>query len=485
MSEHNKISFTATRVTGLADVEIHLAAEGTASKAYLRMPQIRGFHILAEGRPAEELPRIVARICGMCPWHHHMGATMAVEQALGLNVPPAARQMRSLALLLAHISDKIMHFFVLSAPDINPHARHEEAILPLLSGPTAPKMAMDTRQRVGQMLKKLTGQPWGGDAAVIGGMTSALSSADHEVLLQEIDGVLQFCLHSIDEARDEVLRPLNQKFHNMDTLPLPSLGCVSPTGALELNPTADSRLRFIHPDGTQYDFAPADYEQYIVEEYADWTQSSFPRLRDAPPLRLDPESPQGVYRVGPLPRIHACDHISTPLAQKELELFRQEHGKLPQRAMLYHWARLIELLHCAERAQELLLNPEITDTDVLDTYFPERQYGDRQGFAHLEAPRGSLFYRVTVDPQDCITSCTILTPSAQNNAAMNLSLTQAVRATVKDGTLDQDSLKAIATCLRAYDPCPACATHALLGPGPLTVSLRPPLLPEQLNFERE
>ena len=57
--------------------------------------------------------------------------------------------------------------------------------------------------------------------------------------------------------------------------------------------------------------------------------------------------------------INVCDRIPTPLANAELEEFRRSFGRPAQLSLLYHWARLIELVYAAERAVDLLYDPEI------------------------------------------------------------------------------------------------------------------------------
>lgn len=461
MSEQQRVRFSASRIHGQADIDILHAGDAARATAYVRMPQVRAFHVLAVGRPAEELPRIMARISGLCPWHHHVAATIAVEQALGLYVPTTARHVRELSLYLAHISDKALHYYLMCAEDMHAVARGKGHLLNLLGETTFPRIGVDIRHRVSRMLKKITGQPWGGDTAVIGGISLSIAPEDMDNLRDDLDAIRAACLHSMEQARTTVLPALIHEFDGLEPVPMVSLGCVNSDNSLNLAPTADSHLCFVQPDGSRQLCAPQDYQEYIVEEYADWTQCSFPRLRQGPPLQLDPQHPEGVFRVGPLARLHACERISTPLAQAELEFFRAEHGRLPQNVLLYHWARLIELVHCVEKVGELLESIDTDDIFLRDLYQPEGPAAPAHGFAHVEAPRGSLFYHVSIDAEQCVTACEILTPTACNNAALNISLTSAVRFMLGKNPPAADYLESACACFRAYDPCPACATHML------------------------
>ena len=54
-----------TRLEGHGKIEIFLNDEGEVQNAYFQIPELRGFERFFEGRPVEELPRIVPRICGV------------------------------------------------------------------------------------------------------------------------------------------------------------------------------------------------------------------------------------------------------------------------------------------------------------------------------------------------------------------------------------------------------------------------------------
>jgi F420-non-reducing hydrogenase large subunit len=54
-----------TRLEGHGKIEIFLNADGEVENACLQIPELRGFEKFCEGRPVEELPRIMPRICGV------------------------------------------------------------------------------------------------------------------------------------------------------------------------------------------------------------------------------------------------------------------------------------------------------------------------------------------------------------------------------------------------------------------------------------
>ncbi|TYO95399.1 F420-non-reducing hydrogenase large subunit [Desulfallas thermosapovorans DSM 6562] len=54
-----------TRLEGHGKIEIFLDEAGAVDNVYFQIPELRGFEKFCEGRPVEELPRIVSRICGV------------------------------------------------------------------------------------------------------------------------------------------------------------------------------------------------------------------------------------------------------------------------------------------------------------------------------------------------------------------------------------------------------------------------------------
>lgn len=115
-----------TRLEGHGKINIFLNDKGNVDKAYFQVPELRGFEKFAEGRPAEDMPQITSRICGVCPTAHHMAATKAVDDLYKVDPPVAAKKIRELVYNVFFVEDHALHFFFLGGPDF-------------VVGPTAPK----------------------------------------------------------------------------------------------------------------------------------------------------------------------------------------------------------------------------------------------------------------------------------------------------------------------------------------------------------
>jgi NAD-reducing hydrogenase large subunit len=176
---------------------------------------------------------------------------------------------------------------------------------------------------------------------------------------------------------------------------------------------------------------------------------------------------KGWYRVGPLARVQVCDFLSTPQAEEERRTFiALGRGAPVHGALLYHWARLIELLHAAELTREMLDDADIVGTDLMADKGPRRE----EGIGVIEAPRGTLFHHYRVGKDDLVTYCNLIVSTTNNNQAMNEAIRAVAARFLTGREVTEGLLNHIEVAIRAYDPCLSCATHAL-GQMPLEVDL--------------
>ena len=439
-----------SRIEGHAALDIHLDSEGNVADARMSVMSLRGFEAFVRGRPAEELPRIVTRICGICPWQHHLASTKAVEMAMNITPPPAALKLRELCQMLATIPDKILHFYFLAAPDFvlgpdsDPATRNVVGLA--AANPALARQAVKMRYAMQMALEKFTGKAIHPVAVLVGGFSKPLLEEERQSLLALLAEAKEFSLMSMKLARESLLPQFVPMFKDLGEYPSSYLGTVDKAGQLNL---FDGELRLLHADGSREQFAPAHYLDYIAEHSTDWTWLKFPYLKKSGQLIMDEVKPVGLYRTNALARVNVADGFSTPEAQKELEFFRQEFGRPAHLVCLYHWARLMELVYCCERAEELLRDPEIVSRDIR---VPKIEPCAGEGVGHVEAPRGTLIYHVRTDANGMMDMTNILAGTTHNNAGMNLSMKKAAKAVIKRGVYSEALLNRVEMCLRAYDP---------------------------------
>src|SRR4030066_54103 len=71
----------------------------------------RFFEAFLRGRRFDEVPDIVARICGICPIAHQLTAILALERACGVEVDPAVARLRRLIYLGEWIESHALHIY--------------------------------------------------------------------------------------------------------------------------------------------------------------------------------------------------------------------------------------------------------------------------------------------------------------------------------------------------------------------------------------
>jgi NAD-reducing hydrogenase large subunit len=272
-------------------------------------------------------------------------------------------------------------------------------------------------------------------------------------------------LDSIHTALDRLkglLDSCHAEVEHMGNFPSLFLSTVNPEGGLEYY---DGVIRIVDSRGESIgkDLDPRRYHDYLGETSEAYSFMKAPFYR---PYGY----PQGSYRVGPLARLNVARFAGTPYADRELIEFKQRGQGAVCESFHYHLARLIEMLYCTERIEELIEDPELFGEDVQ----AKASLNRREGVGSCEAPRGTLFHRYFVDKDGLMTRADLLIATAQNHQAMNLAVEQTARCFLKplavDASPDEGILNRIEAAIRCYDPCLSCSTHAL-GQLPLIVDV--------------
>ena len=106
-----------TRIEGHAKITIQLNDAGNVDTARVNVIELRGFEKFCLGRPVEDMPRITPRICGVCPWSHHLASAKACDAVFGVEPPPAGKKLRELCNSIAFMEEHILHFYFLAGAD--------------------------------------------------------------------------------------------------------------------------------------------------------------------------------------------------------------------------------------------------------------------------------------------------------------------------------------------------------------------------------
>ncbi|NOT12297.1 MAG: Ni/Fe hydrogenase subunit alpha [Methylococcaceae bacterium] len=453
-----------SRVEGHGKVTLMLDENNMVQQARLHIVEFRGFERFIQGRPYWELPVLVQRLCGICPVSHHLAAAKAIDQLVGVdpvNLPVTADKLRRLLHFGQVLQSHALHFFHLSSPDLlfgfesDINKRHIVAVL--AEYPDIGVQGVMMRKYGQEVIQTICGKRVHGTGAIPGGMNKSLSTVERDNLLQNIDQIIDWSISSVELIKKVHCSNLPY-YDDFATIRSNYLGLIKPDGALELY---HGGIRAKNDKGeTIIDHVDyCRYNSYIHEEVRSWTYMKFPYL-----LSLGQQN--GWYRVGPLARVNNCDFINTPMAEAARLEFKAHSGEaMVHSTLAFHWARLIETLHCAESIKALLNDPDILGQDLLTQ--GEKRY---EGIGVIEAPRGTLFHHYQIDENDIVTKANLIVSTTSNNMAMNESVRQVAAEYLSGRELTEPLLNNLEVAIRAYDPCLSCATHAV-GKMPLQLEL--------------
>jgi len=471
-----------TRLEGHGKIEIFLDKEGNVENAYLQIPELRGFEQFSIGRPAEEMPRITNRICGVCPEAHHMAATKALDALFDVEPSSAVKKLRELFYTSFYVTDHTVHFYALGGPDFilgpdsDPAERNILGVIHKV-GVDIGIQVIECRKRNHEVIKMLGGREIHPVAGLPGGWSQALTKENQKIVLDYAKQNVDFALFSLKIFDDIVLA--NQAYVDLivsDTFTHETyyMGTVDENNLVNFY---DGLIRVTSPDGKELVKYPAkDYAKHIAERVEPWSYLKFPYLKDVGWKGFVDGVDSGVYCATPLSRLNASDGMATPKAQEHFERFYETLGskKVDGRyspvhhRLATHWARLIELLYAAERMLELTEDPEITDPNVrvVVTNTPT------EGIGSVEAPRGTLTHHYKTDENGILTDVNLIVGTTNNNAPIAMSIKKAAQGLIKGGEVSEGLLNTIEMAFRNYDPCMSCATHSLPGQMPLEVQIK-------------
>ncbi|MDD2542176.1 MAG: nickel-dependent hydrogenase large subunit [Desulfuromonadaceae bacterium] len=401
-----------TRVEGHGSIEL-IRDGGRVVDAHLNIFESpRLFEALLVGRSFVEIADIACRICSICSTVHKVSALQAVESAVGVTISRQTGLLRELAVQGGQIESHALHIFCLALPDyLNINGIQQLAKLE----PKILQMGLKIK-KVGNLIQEIVGgraiHPFN---LLVGGIGKVPEAGQLQIL--------EDCLAAVCQ---DVTASISFVFGLDDVLPLLAMlpYCVVSGGP----PLFGDRLT-TSAATTIFASSVVAWLNESVELYSNAKVSHF---RETTP-----------YFVGPLAR----------LAKSIPSEYASHFADTSIRSSLK--ARIIELQQAVERAQFLI--KQLLDNGLEKEMPVMAVPAQGEGISLMEAPRGVLLHSYRFNDRGVCCAANIITPTAINQGAINMSLKELVAA--MDGA-DYNQIRTAAEILvRCYDPCISCAVH--------------------------
>lgn len=325
-----KLTFPLSRIEGHAQVVIE-EHNGVVKTAHFQATEMRGFEYLVQGAPAEQMPVIVPRICGVCSTAHHVAAVKALEDVYGVTPPPLALKIRELLMLGQLLQNQATSLFIFTMPDRvgvssifemdTARSASKTATAPISD--TANNIAMHALQvrQVGtHLIATAGGQFIHPVKAVVGGIISGITAEVAEKMISELRWALPVAAELID-VYWEMSMALGERLGTWgDDAPACYLTAIA---AVRPNFYGDFiRLMGCEEEAVCATFAARDFRDYLTLEPTDYSYASQTSYKGQ------------VLRANSLARVNLAREMGTPVADQYLKRFHDAFGQPAHAIML-------------------------------------------------------------------------------------------------------------------------------------------------------
>ena len=420
-----------TRVEGEGSLKVRLVDGRVEIAEFNIYEPPRFFERLLRGRDLAEVPDITARICGICPVAYQMSSCIALEQALGIVVPPAINRLRRLLYCGEWITSHALHMHLLHAPDFL-ECESAFSLPPEYAGFLEDGMFLKALGN--QLLEVIGGRAVHPINVAVGGFHRSPDVVAIRALLSDLERGLEAAHRSL---------------------------AVVSRFAFPAAPSPQRRLSLISAD--EY---PMNHGDWAISGGAELVQApiaAFPdysrefQVRQSTALHSRLIADDSPYLCGPLARL---SHNLAQLPDGARQAAEGSGIDWPSASMHQSIiARGIEVIAAIENAIAIV-------RDYRAPPRPARLELPRRagsGCHATEAPRGLLYHHYAIDNAGLVIGATIIPPTSQNQAQVEHDLMTILTRELAQPQPPSDAslTRQCETLIRSYDPCISCATHFL------------------------
>lgn len=420
-----------TRVEGHGNIIVNVA-DGVIERCEWQVPEApRFFEAMVRGRHYSEVARITSRICGICSVGHTLASVKATEAALGIQVTPQTKKLRTLLKHAENFDSHVLHVYVLVAPD-------------LLGAPSVFPLVATHGEVVARALRlKRLGHEWG---SAIGGRTT------HPTTVVPGGFTKLPTVKELQALRDKIVAAVPDLQATLETVAAlaPNIPAFDrPTEYMAVSSEDeyglyDGFVQTILPNGDRAKYAVDNYRSCTNEYVVPASTAKYTKNR------------MDTYAVGALARFNVNYDRLRPEAKQVAESLGMQ--PIVTNPYLNSAAQVVEIVHSAYEGLRLL--DELIAEGIADEGLVQPTTFGR-GASAVEVPRGILFHEYAYDDEGMCIDANCIIPTGQNHANIQADFDALLPALLAQDKTEKEMELAFEMLVRAYDPCISCSTHYL------------------------
>lgn len=413
-----------TKVEGAATLDINVKNNKVVRCKFGITEFKRFFTQAMRGKQYKTIPALLARICGTCSNAHLLCSIEACEQAMGITPTKQSHIMKKLTMYGLNLRDHALHLYLFTLPDMygkDSFLEFDE------NDPEQHQILHDAFElkAAGNYLSIIiAGRSVHGVIPAIGGFLKVPTEEEVMKAIKKLQDSRAAAVRTVKRFEKSKFK-LDRKTRFM---------------AVVANPFSFNEGNVVSDAG---DFrSEHDYRSMLDHTIIPHSHASGYTFKG--------ES----YMVGALARINLAKDA---LHIKTRETLKDTLKKFPSTNIFdNNLAQAVEILHCIDHSIEILQNEKLVKEPLVQ---PTREEGT--GIGVVEAPRGTLYHKVTIGKDGKVIEGEIVVPTGQNQINIEADLKKRVEELIPTNPTRDEFQLELEKVIRAYDPCMSCASHFL------------------------
>ena len=403
----------------------------------------RFFSNAAVGLKFDVLPITMSRICGTCSSAHALCSIEALEKALGVDgkVSEQTKRLRDLLVCSNHLRDHAMHLYFFCLPDVFGF----DSVLDFPESKDSWIHDGLAVKEAGNFVSTIVG----GRAvhppnAVFGGFSKFPSA-------EEIDDAIV----KLEDCRERILKVADIFYKDKTAF-------VRKTNYVGLVSDGYSFLKGHIEDTDGLRIEEEGYGEHFEKVVLPYATARGVLWKDGTPL--DSHGHQtgqegGEFMVGALARLNLNRGNLNKRTRRDVAKYL---GDFPcDDVFNNNLAQAIEMLQCVDVSLDIFRNFKWVGIKAEKPVRGVPNPKGSVGVGVMEAPRGTLYYKLALDGKGVVQAVELCIPTQQNIIHLEKDIASYVEHMLKKGFDKKKISYEVEKMIRAYDPCMSCATHFL------------------------